>query len=286
MHQSRFSHPILEPDGASTHPTMVDVSNRKLQNKVALVTGAGRGIGRAIAISLAREGATVAGMARTRSELESLMQQIRQANGVGMEIEADLADASSPARIVTDVLRAFGTVDILVNNAGVVSAEDPRPVVSFNDEFWNRTLMVNLTAVYLLCKTVLPTLLKKKAGRIINIASLAGKTGLIHGCAYAASKHGLLGLTRALALEVADEGITVNAICPGPVRSVASDKRIGYDAKRLGVAVEDLERRLTPLGRRLVPEEIAPLAVFLASDDGAAITGQAFNVCGGALMTG
>ena len=265
---------------------MVDVSNRKLQNKVALVTGAGRGIGRAIAISLAREGATVAGMARTRSELESLMQQIRQANGVGMEIEADLADASSPARIVTDVLRAFGTVDILVNNAGVVSAEDPRPVVSFNDEFWNRTLMVNLTAVYLLCKTVLPTLLKKKAGRIINIASLAGKTGLIHGCAYAASKHGLLGLTRALALEVADEGITVNAICPGPVRSVASDKRIGYDAKRLGVAVEDLERRLTPLGRRLVPEEIAPLAVFLASDDGAAITGQAFNVCGGALMTG
>ncbi len=258
--------------------------SKKLKNRVALVTGAGRGIGRAIAMALIQEGATVAGTARTGSELESLTKQIRDAGGIGMAITADLADASSPSRIVSQVQNAFGGVDILVNNAGVVSAEDPRPLVGFNDEFWQRTIAVNLTAVYLLCKAILPALLQKRAGRIINIASLAGKTGLMHGCAYAASKHGLIGLTRTLALEVADQGITVNAICPGAVRSVANDKRVDYDAKRLGVSFDELERRLTPLGRRLEPAEIAPLAVFLASDEAAAITGQAFNVCGGTLM--
>jgi len=258
--------------------------NRKLKDKVALVTGAGRGIGRAIAMALAREGAIVAATARSGSELDSLLQQIRNLGGAGMAVKADLSQASSPARIVSEVQAEFGSVDILVNNAGVVSSEDPRPVVNFNDEFWVRTLAVNLTAVYLLCKALLPALLEKKAGRIINIASLAGKTGLLHGCAYAASKHGLLGLTRTLALEVADQGITVNAICPGPVRSAANDKRVGYDAERLGMPFEELERRLTPMGRRLEPEEIAPLAVFLASDEAAAITGQAFNVCGGTLV--
>jgi NAD(P)-dependent dehydrogenase (short-subunit alcohol dehydrogenase family) len=257
--------------------------NKKLKGRVALVTGAGRGIGRAIAMALAREGAIVAATARSGPELDSLLQQIRAMGGAGMAVEADLAQASSPARIVSEVQAELGSVDILVNNAGVVSAEDPRPVVDFNDEFWARTLAVNLTAVYLLCKALLPALLEKRAGRIINIASLAGKTGLMHGCAYAASKHGLLGLTRTLALEVAEQGITVNAICPGPVRSVANDKRVRYDAERLGATFEELERRLTPMGRRLDPEEIAPLAVFLASNEAAAITGQAFNVCGGAL---
>ena len=226
------------------------------------MTGAGRGIGRAIALALVGEGASLAATARSRAELENLVAETRARGGKAVFIEADLADVSSPKQIADRVLEAFGTVDILVNNAGVVSADDPRPLVEFRDEFWNRTLAVNLTAPYLLCKALLPTLLKKKSGRIINIASLAGKTGLMHGCAYAASKHGLLGLTRSLALEVADQGVTVNAICPGPVRSVASDKRVRYDADRLGIGFEDLEKRLTPIGRRLVPEEIAPLAVL------------------------
>jgi NAD(P)-dependent dehydrogenase (short-subunit alcohol dehydrogenase family) len=253
-----------------------------LQNQVALVTGAGRGIGRAIALALAAEGARVAITARTTAELDELSQQIDSC----LPISADLADRGAPARIVVQVKQAFGPIEILVNNAGVGSSADPRPVVEFDDAFWDLSLAINLTAPYLLCKAVLPDMLAKKRGRIITVASIAGKIGTLHGAAYAASKHGVLGLTRTLALEVAASGITVNAICPGPVHTRMNDLRIEYDAQRRGVSFEDQERIQTLLGRRLEPEEIAPMAVYLASDAARGVTGQAFNVCGGLLMTG
>jgi NAD(P)-dependent dehydrogenase (short-subunit alcohol dehydrogenase family) len=177
-------------------------------------------------------------------------------------------------------------VEILVNNAGVGSSANPRPLVEFDDDFWDLSLAVNLTAPYLLCKAVLPGMLARRWGRIITIASINGKIGSLHGAAYAASKHGVLGLTRTLAQEVAPHGITVNAICPGPVHTVMNDRRIEYDARRRGVAFQEQEASLTPLGRRLEPEEIAPLAVYLASDAAAAVVGQALNIDGGVLMTG
>lgn len=127
-------------------------------------------------------------------------------------------------------------------------------------------------------------MLQEKHGRIINISSIAGKIGSFHGSAYSASKHGLLGLTRSLALEVAGDGVTVNAICPGPVQTAMSDVRIRYDVDRLGASYDDYIKRLTPIGRRLEPEEIVPLAILLASDESSAITGQSYNVCGGVLM--
>ena len=260
------------------------MQTRKLENRIAVVTGASRGIGQAIALGFACEGATVAVTARTESALEALTQQIRGMGGKALAIPADLAQAEAPRRIVEQTEAEFGTIDILVNNAGVGSSADPRPMVEFNDEFWNFTLALNLTAPYLLSKAVLPTLLKKKRGRIINVASIASKMPTLHGVAYTAAKHGLLGMTRALALEVASQGITVNAICPGPVRTVMNDLRMRYDADRLGLSVEELESRVTPIGRRLEPDEMVPLAVLLASDGSAAITGQGFNVCGGVLM--
>jgi NAD(P)-dependent dehydrogenase (short-subunit alcohol dehydrogenase family) len=254
----------------------------KLNGKKALITGGNRGIGRAIALAFAQAGAEVAITARAVPELNKVRGEIETAGGKVQTIVADLAKRDAVDNIFSRL--AFDHVDILVNNAGIGSSANPKPLVNFDDPFWEETLWVNLTVPYLLCKRVLPGMLQRQSGRIINIASVAGKTAMLHGSAYTASKHGLLGLTKALAVEVVKDGITVNAICPGPVHTIVNDKRIEYDAKRLGKTFAELETNMTPLGRRLEPEEIAPMAVFLAGESARGITGQAFNVDGGALM--
>ncbi len=257
----------------------------KFDDRVAVVTGAGRGIGRAIAIAFATEGAKVVVAARSTDELDTLVEEIKQAGGTARAVRSDLSEEPAPARLLEETQQTFGPTDILVNNAGLGSSADPRPFVAFDDTFWERSLQINLTAPYLLCKGVLPAMIEKGWGRIVNIASINSRTGSIHGVAYAASKHGLLGLTRSVALEVAAQGITVNAICPGPVKTAMNDIRVAYDAERLGVSLEEYEAQLTPIGGRLVPEDIASMAVYLASDDARMITGQAYNICGGRVMS-
>ena len=255
-----------------------------LQDRIALVTGAGRGVGRAIAVALAQAGAKVGITARTASELDDAVKSMQKAGGHAVAIVADLMQKDAPAKIMEQMAAKLGPIDILVNNAGIGSSSDPRPIAEFNDDFWELTLYLNLTVPYKLSKGALPHMREKHWGRIINIASINGKMPSLHGAAYAASKHGLLGLTRTLALEVAREGITVNAICPGPVHTVMNDRRLEYDAQRRGTTFEEIEKAMTPIGGRLEPEDIAPMAVYLASAEARMVTGQAYNICGGVML--
>jgi len=259
-----------------------------MKDRVVLVTGAGRGIGRAIAEGFAGQGARVAVTARTRTELDQVALDERKLGGTLLPIVEDLADPAAPSPLFSAVAKAFGRIDILVNNAGVGSSipdrgpgsEQPRPIVEFDDDFWDLTLTVNVTAPYKLMKLALPGMIERRWGRVINISSINASVPALHGAAYTASKHALTGLTKVAAIETAEQGVTVNAICPAATRSALNDRRIRYDTDRLGVSIEQFERGLTPLGRRLEPEEIASLALYLASDGAGTINGQSINVCG------
>ena len=255
-----------------------------LNGRVALVTGGGRGIGRAIATQLADAGAHVVVTSRSRDELADVVRAISDAGGTAAAVECDLTDRIQTRVLLSHASEPFGPIDILVNNAGVGSSADPRPLADFRDEFWDLTMEVNLTAPYLLSKAALPHMREQKWGRIITVASINGRITAMHAGAYVASKHGVLGLMRSLASEHAAEGITVNCICPGPVQTKMNDLRVKYDAERLGRDVEAHETQLTPIGGRLVPDDIAPMAVYLASDAARMITGQAYNIDGGICM--
>jgi NAD(P)-dependent dehydrogenase (short-subunit alcohol dehydrogenase family) len=256
----------------------------KLKDQTALITGASRGIGEAIARAFAAEGAQVAITGRSTQELEALQKEFNRLGARCESIVADLTQRDAVQQVWTQATQAFGHIDILVNNAGMGSGPNFKPVEEYDDHLWETILYVNLTVPYLFSKKALPSMIERKDGRIIMTASVNSKIGLLYGAAYAASKHGLLGLMRTLAIETAKQGITVNAICPGPVRTRMNNLRVEYDAKRLGKSVAEHEASLTPIGRRLEAHEIAPLVVYLASREASVITGQAFNIDGGFLM--
>ena len=214
-----------------------------MQDRITLITGAGRGIGRSIAMAFGVAGARVAVLARTEAELDSLAIDISAAGGSAavMKIVDDLTDRAAPARIVDQVRQQWGDVEVLVNNAGVGSSQDPKPIVDFDDDFWDYTMTLNVTAPYLLTKAVLPAMIEAGWGRIINVSSINAKVPAMHGVAYTASKHAVAGLTKAAANEVAAHGITVNAVCPGVTATAMNDKRIEYDVQRLGKSFEEIE---------------------------------------------
>lgn len=256
----------------------------KLKGQKALITGASRGIGEAIARAFVAEGADVAITGRSAAELAALEKEFSQQGVKCVSIVADLAQREAVDYVWEQAIKGLGNIEILVNNAGIGSSANPKPVISYDDHFWEMLLYVNLTVPYLFSKRALPSMMERKYGRIIMTASVNGKVGLMHGAAYAASKHGLLGLMRTLAMETAKQGITVNAICPGPVRTRMNNLRLEHEAKITGKSIAELEASLTPIGRRLEPTEIAPLVVYLASRAASGITGQAFNIDGGFLM--
>lgn len=256
----------------------------KLPDRIALVTGGGRGIGRAIALAFAREGAHIAVTARTGSELDAVAAEIRALGRKALAVPCDVGDPAQVGDAVRRVLEGLGPVAILVNNAGIALSAK---VLDTSNDLWERHLRVNLTGPFLMTRAVLPGMLAARWGRIINIASIAGRQGYPYIAAYAASKHGLLGLTRALAQEVVTSGITVNAICPGYVATDLTWAGARNIQERTGRTYDEAVRALaahSPQKRLIEPEEVAAVALLLASDEGRGVTAQAWNVDGGTVQ--
>lgn len=257
-----------------------------LHEKVSIVTGASRGIGWAIARLFAAEGSAVVIAARSEPELEALASEIRNDGGCVEAVVADLATEAGCAQVVRAARDKFAGVDILVNNAGIYGPV--KPIEELRPEEWDSVMNINLRAAFLMTRFVLPDLYARGGGAIVNISSVAGKDAFSWGAAYSSSKAGLLGLTRVTAAEGGKRGVRANAICPGPVPETEMSQELGRGlAARLGSTPEEVLQFAingTLQGRAQSVEEVAEVALFLASDQSAAITGQALNVDGGTLF--
>jgi NAD(P)-dependent dehydrogenase (short-subunit alcohol dehydrogenase family) len=254
----------------------------KLEGKVSIVTGAGHGIGRVIALRFSEEGSAVVIAGPTRETIDSTASEIGRRGGRAMAALTDVSDEESVKSMVEATVREFGQIDILINNAGIIGPTAPVTEVERRD--WDRTLAVNLTGAYLCAKYALPGMIQRCSGRIINITSVAGLGGYALRSAYSVSKWGMIGLTRTLALEVGPYNITVNAIAPGPVRGPRIDEVIRRRADELGRAVSEVEAEyVAPVAlKRMVEEDdIAAMALFLASEEGRNMTGETITVAGG-----
>ena len=264
---------------------MAENQQAALTGRRAVVTGAGRGIGRCIALALAQAGADVAVTARTQSELETLVSEIQALGRHSLAVRCDVTDAEQVKYMAETLLAGLGGVDILVNNAGNAGSHK---FANHPDELWQRMLAVNLTSVYYVSKAFVPTLITQRSGRIITVASIASRIGGGYIAAYTAAKHGVLGLTRALAVELLPYNITVNAICPGYVNTPMTDTSIANIVARTKMSEEqarDVLEKSSPQNRLMEPEEVAAIAIFLAQDIARGITGQAINLDGGGVMS-
>ncbi len=256
----------------------------RLEGKGAVITGGGRGIGAAVARALAAEGAAVVVSARTGSEIEAVADELRGGGHAAWAVPCDVTD---PAQVFALAERAgehLGQVDILVNNAGTVTSA---PLKSLTLEEWNRTLAVNATGVFLCTKAFLPGMVERGWGRVVNVASIAGKIGGAYISAYAASKHAVLGFTRSVAAEVATTGVTVNAVCPGYVDTPMTDRSVARIVEKTGADPEEVRqtmRETSPQNRLMEPEEVALAVVNLCDPAARGMNGQALVVDGGGVQ--
>jgi 3-oxoacyl-[acyl-carrier protein] reductase len=244
-----------------------------LTGRVALVTGASQGIGRTVALRLAKEGATIAAAARNQEKLNELVAEITAAGGKAAAFALDVADEEQVKSTVKVAIAQFGKIDILVNNAGITRDQ---LVMRMKRADWDAVLQTNLTSAYLCIQSIIPSMLKQRWGRIINITSVFGQMGQAGQANYSASKAGLIGLTMAIAREVGSRNITSNAIAPGFIET-AMTAVLSDEFKQTAV-------KQIPLGRVGTPEDVASAVAFLASDEASYITGHVMNVNGGMLM--
>ena len=244
-----------------------------LSGRVALVTGASQGIGRTCALKLAAQGATVAAVARNQEKLDELVKEITAAGGKASAFSLDVANEEQIKTVFKDAIAQLGKIDILVNNAGITK---DTLIMRMKRADWDAVINTNLTSAYLCTQQVISSMLKQRWGRVINITSIFGQTGQAGQANYAASKAGLIGLTMALAREVASRNITCNAVAPGFIEtsmtSVLSDE------------FRQTALKMIPLGRVGAPDDVANAVAFLASEEASYITGHVLNVNGGMLM--
>lgn len=255
-----------------------------LEEKIVLVTGGGRGIGRAIALAFAGQGSRVVITGRTKAALESVAEEISRNGGKSLPLTCDVTRKEEVEGLEHEITSRLGTVQVLINNAGIAPAAS---FLEMDDRLWDDVLKTNLSGTYYCCKVFLPSMIATGWGRIINIASTVAKVAYFHTSAYTTSKHAVLGLTRALAVETARSGVTVNAICPGYVDTDLTRNNARRMAERMRKDVEEvlkLFKSTSPQNRLMMPEEVAALATMLASEQASGITGQAINIDGGAVM--
>ena len=246
--------------------------------KVALVTGAASGIGRATALTFARHGASVVAADLDHDGATATAREIAASGGAASAVRVDVADAASVAAMIGSVLERHGRLDAAHNNAGVLAGPGGGPTHLQTEEAWDRVMAINLKGVWLCMKHELPHMLSRRAGAIVNTASVSGLVGRPGRGAYVASKHGVVGLTKTAALEYASQGIRVNAVCPGFVRTPLVETALAADPQR-----EQWMLETTPMGRLGTPEEVAEAVVWLCSDAAAFVTGHALTIDGGVV---
>jgi NAD(P)-dependent dehydrogenase (short-subunit alcohol dehydrogenase family) len=251
----------------------------RLENKVIIVTGGSSGIGLAASLALSSEGARVVIASRDQAEGERAVKSIESAGGQAGFIKTDITDASQVRLMVKFTIERYGRLDCAFNNAGTDSMSGSSPgtsILEFNEEDWDRVINVNLKGVWLCMKYELPEMLRMGKGSIVNNSSVAGLVGIPNSSAYTASKHGVVGLTKAVALEYARAGIRVNAVCPGAVMTPMLERVFARQPDR-----EPIYAALQPIGRLGSPEEVANCVVWLCSDESSLVTGHALPVEGG-----
>lgn len=244
-----------------------------LNNKIAIVTGASQGIGKIIAFELAKSGAHVACISRNKKAIESIVDEITINGGQASSFPCDISDSDTLSEIITEIIKENSRIDILVNNAGITKDS---LLMRMSIEQWDDVINTNLKGAFHCTKAVVRYMMKNKFGRIINITSIVGLTGNAGQANYAASKAGLIGMTKSIAKEVASRGITANCIAPGWIETSMTDKLSGE------VKNEFLSH--IPVGRIVSPDDIANAVIFLASDEAGYITGQTITVDGGRII--
>jgi meso-butanediol dehydrogenase/(S,S)-butanediol dehydrogenase/diacetyl reductase len=259
----------------------------RLENKVAVVTGAGRGIGKAIALSLAKEGANVVIADINIQEAEQVSKEIEKLGRRSIAVKTDVTIKKEVDDLIKKTIEKFSFLDIMVSNAGVSSMEY---VIDMPEEKWDFNMDINLKGTFLVTQAAAKQMIKQQKGKIICTASMAGKGGVAAQAHYNASKHGVVAYVKSLSQELAPYGINVNSICPGSIKTSMQDREVQWSAeiRGAGATAEDIRDEManfTPLGRIGLPEDVAKVVVFLASDDAAFMTGQAINVTGGQINT-